>query len=84
MPKAVLDSTVLVSAFLRHAPGGVSFDLLQFAERGLFDLCISDEILEEVSDTLISRGHLRRRYKYSDAAVTEFCKSIAQLAVMGD
>src|SRR5262249_40593930 len=31
---------------------------------------------------LMSRGHLRRRYKYSDAAVAEFCKSIAQLAVL--
>jgi len=82
MPKAVFDTTVLVSAFLRRLQGGVSFDLLQFVEAGAVELYISDEILEELTDTLINREHIRRRYQYPDTAVVEFCKSIGSLAVI--
>ena len=74
MPKAVLDTTVLVSAFLRRLQGGVSFDLLRFVEEGAFELYTSNEILEEVAEVLINRGHIRRRYRYMDTAVVEFAK----------
>jgi uncharacterized protein len=45
VPRAVLDSSVLISAFL--TPYGVSAKLLDAAEQGTFDLCISHEILDE-------------------------------------
>jgi predicted nucleic acid-binding protein len=38
MPSAVLDTTVLVSAFIRPQKGGVSFDLLELAHEGAFEL----------------------------------------------
>ncbi len=82
MLKVVFDTTVLVSAFLRRVQGGVSFDLLQFVEEGLFELYTSDEILEEVADTLITHEHIRRRYQYPETAVVEFCKGLARLAVI--
>jgi predicted nucleic acid-binding protein len=47
MPKAVLDTTVLVSAFLKANPGGASFDLLQNAHQGAYELFISNDILDE-------------------------------------
>ena len=82
MLKVVFDTTVLVSAFLRRVKGGVSFDLLQFVEEGVFELYTSDEILEEVADTLITHEYIRRRYQYPETAVVEFCKGVARLAVI--
>jgi putative PIN family toxin of toxin-antitoxin system len=82
MLKVVIDTTVLISAFLRRLQGGVSFDLLQLVEEGSFEFYTSDQILEEVADTLITREHIRRRYQYPDAAVVEFCKDLARLAVI--
>jgi len=82
MLKVVFDTTVLVSAFLRRLQGGVSFDLLQFVDKGLFELYVSGDILEEVADTLITHEHIRRRYQYPETAVVEFCKDVARLAVV--
>ena len=82
MPKAVLDTTVLVSAFLRPVDGGASFDLLRFAEQGAFELCISDDILEETAQTLLTHRHIRRRYRYPDAAIVEYCRELARFATL--
>jgi uncharacterized protein len=71
MPKAVLDSTVLVSAFL--APQGVSSKLLDHAVRGAFQLYLTEAILQETHTVLLTRKHLRSRYTYTDEQVNEFC-----------
>jgi uncharacterized protein len=85
MPKAVLDTTVLVSAFLNPNPGGVSFEVLRFAKDGTYALWVSDDILDEVAQTLITHERIRRRYSYPDAAIVEFCKEVSRLAtVVGD
>ena len=81
MHKAVLDTTVLVSAFLKPVPEGPAFRLLGFAGDGAFELYLSDDILAETSDVLLNRKHLRRRYQYPDSAVDQFCKGLADLAV---
>jgi putative PIN family toxin of toxin-antitoxin system len=46
------------------------------------ELSSSSDILEEVAEVLIDRGHIRRRYQYPDPAAVEFCKSVARLAVI--
>jgi predicted nucleic acid-binding protein len=60
MLNAVLDSTVLISAFL--AQGGVSNELLRHAREGAFVLCLSAEILDgviaSVTTTLMTRRSL--------------------------
>jgi len=76
MAKAVLDTTVLVSALLNLNPGGVSYELLRFAKQGTFDLYISDEILEETAETL-RYPRLRDRYAYSDADIVAYCRDLA-------
>ena len=53
MPSAVLDSTVLLSAFL--AQRGVLNELLRYARDGAFLLCLSEEILDEAPGDGISR-----------------------------
>ena len=40
MLRAVLDTTILVSAFLNPIPGGVSFELLRFAKDEAYALYI--------------------------------------------
>jgi predicted nucleic acid-binding protein len=47
---AVIDSTVLVSAFLTE--GGVSAALLHFAREGVFLVSLSEDILTETQHTL--------------------------------
>jgi uncharacterized protein len=76
MAKAVLDTTVLVSALLNLNPGGVSYELLRFAKQGTFELYISDEILEETAETL-RYPRLRERYAYSDADIIAYCQDLA-------
>jgi putative PIN family toxin of toxin-antitoxin system len=78
MLKAVLDSTVLVSAFLRFVPGGVSHDLLRFAEDGTFDLCLSESILEETARALIESERNRRLYTYTEEDVVEYCQGLTR------
>jgi uncharacterized protein len=80
MHRVVIDATVLVSAFLKAQSGGVSFDLLRSCAEGRFELFLSDDIIAETADVLLSRPHIRRRYQYPDAAVHEFCRGLAALA----
>lgn len=82
MPKAVLDTTVLVSAFLRHSPGGVSYELLRFAGTGAYELYLSDDILEETADVLLREGRHRQRYAYTDREVIEYCQDLGRLATI--
>jgi putative PIN family toxin of toxin-antitoxin system len=67
--RAVIDSTVLVSAFLTE--GGVSAELLRYAREGVFLVFLSEEILAETEHTL-SYSRLRARYTYTDEEVTDF------------
>ena len=74
MLNAVLDSTILVSAFLRK--GGLCAQLLRQAAGGAFDIYLSQEIVEETQETLLEREHIRKRYHYDDRDVAEFCQSL--------
>jgi putative PIN family toxin of toxin-antitoxin system len=85
MYKAVLDTTVLVAAMLRPEPGGVSIELLRRAAEGEYELYLSDDILEETAATLMGSERNRRRYKYSDENIVEYCEWLAHIgAVISD
>lgn len=77
MPKAVLDSTILVSAFLIKT--GVSYELLQQAQAGVFTICASQEILDEVQKVLL-KPRIRKKYHYPDEAITEYVQLLGLLA----
>src|SRR5215472_14390530 len=83
MVKAVLDTTVLVSALLNLNPRGVSYELLRLAKEGTFELFISDEILEETAETL-HYPRLRARYTYTDADIIAFCQDLALIGAIVD
>lgn len=69
MLRAVLDSTVLVSAFL--TPGGAADTVLQGGIDGRFLCCLAAEILEETTRRLLS-PRLQHRYAYTAADVDAF------------
>ena len=55
MIRAVLDSSVLVSAFLK--PVGTSAALLAHAKAGTFLLCVSRDLLTETAASLLKERH---------------------------
>ena len=79
MPKAVLDSSVLVSAFL--SPAGTPATLLAHARAGAFLLCLSPPILTETAGVLL-RPKLRARRAYTPQEVLGFCNGLAACAEM--
>jgi putative PIN family toxin of toxin-antitoxin system len=68
---AVLDSTVLVSAFL--TPRGAADAVLQYAVNDRFLCCLADAILEEISLRLAS-PRLQQRYTYGMGDVEMFSR----------
>lgn len=78
MPRAVLDSSALISAFL--TPRGTCADLLRAADRGAFVVCLSPEIIAETAGRLLGKPKLQARYGYDRAEVEEFCQRLLALA----
>ncbi len=79
MRRAVFDTTVLISAFLRR--GGLADELLTLAAEGRFELVLSSAIIIETWRKLVSDDHIRSRYPFSDERVHIFCLSLSQISV---
>ena len=80
MPRAVLDSSVLVSAFL--TPHGSVVRLLREPARSRYELCLPDAILTETAETLLTKPRLRRYAAYADEDVREYIRSLLTQAEM--
>ena len=72
--KVVLDSGILVSAFL--TPKGISSELLRLAHKEIFQVYLCDEILKEVRMVLLKYPHIRDKYAYSNRQVAMFCQGL--------
>jgi predicted nucleic acid-binding protein len=72
MPRAVLDSSVLVSAFL--TPHGSVVRLLRDPARSRYRLCLSEYILTETAETLLSKSRLRDYASYADTDVRDYIR----------
>ncbi len=82
MTKAVVDTTILVSALLNFVIGGASHDLLLSAAEGKFELYLSDDILEETARVLLTGERIRKHYSYTDDDVVEYCRRLTALAAI--
>src|SRR5205807_10216265 len=80
MPRAVLDSSVLVSAFL--TPHGSVVRLLRDPARSRYQLCLSEPILTETAEVLLSKPRLRRFASYSDDDVRDYIRWLLAQAEM--
>ncbi len=77
-PKVVLDSVVLVSAFLTK---GLASELLALcAARS--EPYTAEEILQEVHRVLLEKEHIRSRYKYSGADVEAFVSRLQEIFII--
>jgi uncharacterized protein len=72
MPRAVLDSSVLISAFL--TPRGFVARLLHAPLRSRYELYLSEAILTETAEELLTKRTIRRSYKYPDDAVRGYIR----------
>ena len=75
MRRAVLDSSVLIRAFL--TPRGTAAEVLRAVDRGEAALCLSAEILAETAAALVRNRKLAARYGYTPAEVRQFCDDLA-------
>lgn len=83
MPRAVLDSSVLVSAFL--TPHGTVVRLLCEPARSRYQLWLSEYILDETAETLLSKSRLRRYTAYSDTDVRDYIRwLLTQTEIVAD
>jgi uncharacterized protein len=80
MRRAVLDSSVLVSAFL--TPRGAVIRLLRDPLRSRYDLCLSDAILTETAEVLLTRPRLRRYAAYANDDVRDYVRWLITQAEM--
>ena len=80
MPRTVLDSSVLVSAFL--APRGAVASLLREPVRSRYRLCLSEFILTETAETLLTKPRLRAYAIYADGDVRDYIRWLLAEAEM--
>jgi putative PIN family toxin of toxin-antitoxin system len=77
---AVLDSTILVSAFL--TPGGAADALVDHAKAGRLTGAVAEAILAETARVLLATPRIRQRYPYTDADVQDYLQSIRKAALV--
>lgn len=79
-PRAVLDSTILVSAFL--IPGGLADALVDHAKAGCITCAAAEDILTETVRTLLTTLPIRQRSPYTDADVQEYIQGLRQAGLI--
>ena len=77
MLKAVLDTSILVSAFLKHE--GVNAKVL-LGGKDRYELYLSEDILEETSLVLLTYERIRKKYHYTDDEVLEYLETLRVVA----
>jgi predicted nucleic acid-binding protein len=65
MPRVVLDTNVLVSAFLFYDRGGLPAELLRHAREQRFTLVASEAMLDELEGVLTRDARTQDRYGYT-------------------
>jgi putative PIN family toxin of toxin-antitoxin system len=77
MLKAVLDTNILVSAFLKHE--GINSKVL-LAGKDRYQLYLSEDILEETSRVLLTYERIRKKYHYTDDEALEYLATLRVVA----
>ena len=77
MLKTVLDTSILVSAFLKH--DGVNAKVL-LGGKDRYQLYLSEDILEETSLVLLTYERIRKKYHYSDDEALEYLATLRVVA----
>lgn len=82
MPRAVLDTNVLVSAFLFYDRGGLPAELLRHAREQRFTLVASEAMLDELEGVLTRDARTQDRYGYTPEDVAAYRTLLETQAVL--
>jgi putative PIN family toxin of toxin-antitoxin system len=77
MTRAVFDSSVLVSAFLK--PGSLPATLLARAREGAFSLVLSSYVVQETA-AVLARPKVRAGRAYTPEEVARYCRDLLAVA----
>jgi len=77
MLKAVLDTSILVSAFLKHE--GVNAKVL-LGGKDQYELFLSEDILAETKLVLLTYERIRKKYHYTDDEVLQYLETLRVVA----
>jgi uncharacterized protein len=77
--RAVLDTNVVVSAYL--VPTGKPARIISLAREDKLDICLSEEILEEIRRTLL-RPKLQRIHKAGTQEIDRFLQAFAEITIL--
>jgi len=77
MFKAVLDTSIIVSAFLKHE--GVNAKVL-LGGKDQYELFLSEDILAETKLVLLTYERIRKKYHYTDDEVLEYLETLRVVA----
>lgn len=77
MHRVLLDSSILVSAFLSQK--GVN-SLVVEKGKDEYHLCLSKDILDETKDTLLDKKRIRKKYHYTNKQVEEYLSKLRKAA----
>lgn len=81
--KAILDSSVLISAFLTR--GRTPGQVLAAGLDGRFAIILSEQILAETARSLRGKPRLAERYSFTDAEATRYVADLAAVVtVLGE
>ena len=72
MDRVVVDSNVLISAFLFRDRGGVPAEVMRLLSEGRIELCLCRAILDEVEGALTRSKQAQRRYNYTPETAAEY------------
>ncbi len=78
MVRVVLDTNVVVSAYL--VPAGKPATIITLARQGKIEICLSDDILEEIKRTLL-RPKLQRIHKARPEEIERFLQAFAKVSL---
>ena len=79
MLRVVLDTNVVVSAYL--VPSGKPASIISLARQGEVEICLSDDILEEIKRTLL-RPKLQKIHKARPEEIERFLQAFTEVAVL--
>lgn len=82
MIRVVLDTNILVSAFLFYERGGAPVELLRKAREGRFALITSQAILDELEGVLNRDARTQQRYGYTPETAVVYRRLLESQAVL--
>ena len=82
MPRVVLDSSVLISAFI--APKTELIQLLRLPLRGRYELVLSEYILSETAQSLLTKESIRSYATYADEDVHAYLAWLLSVSKLVD